>query len=79
MVQERHTHNMISRDGEGIRTWKHVRVHQVATWEALYGIAGREEVLVADWAVVLEAFLSAYMRCKRPRHASVAVYAVEWK
>lgn len=49
----------------------------MATRKALYGISGCKDVFMTDRAVVLEAFLSAYMRCKRLRHASIAVHAVE--
>lgn len=52
-------------------------MHQVPAWKTLYGIAGCEDVLVADWAVVLEAFFSAYMKRQRPGHTSIAIHAME--
>lgn len=49
----------------------------MTTWKGLHWRTRREEIFMADWAVIHERFLSAYMHCKRPRHASIAIHAMK--
>lgn len=52
-------------------------MHEVSAGERLDGRVGREEEVVADGAVGLEALLAARVRRERERHARVARHAVE--
>lgn len=49
----------------------------MTTWKCLYWRAGCEDVFMADWAIILQRFLYAYVHIKRSGHACIAFHAMK--
>jgi membrane glycosyltransferase len=49
----------------------------MTTWKGLHWRVGREDVFIANRAVIHKAFLSACMLQKRTGHASITSHAME--